>query len=282
MVSCNAARRQAAARLPDDDGRATAEPSAPLEIRTPVDPLQAATPHRADGSAAAAVSEISLVSGAWHALPLPEVLRRLSADEHGLSSQEAKQRVTEWFKRLDMWDWRGKKVEELSKGMQQKLQFVLTVIHNPKLIILDEPFTGFDPVNAEVIKQEILRLKEQGSTIILSTHRMESVEELCDDIVLINKSEVVLRGEVEEVRHRYKKNVFEVVYTGNPLSDVVGGQVLETQTLKNGQHRTTLRSEQDSPKQMLHGLIDQREVLAFKELIPSIKDIFIELVGGSI
>ncbi len=200
----------------------------------------------------------------------------------GLSSQEAKQRVTEWFKRLDMWDWRGKKVEELSKGMQQKLQFVLTVIHNPKLIILDEPFTGFDPVNAEVIKQEILRLKEQGSTIILSTHRMESVEELCDDIVLINKSEVVLRGEVEEVRHRYKKNVFEVVYTGNPLSDVVGGQVLETQTLKNGQHRTTLRSEQDSPKQMLHGLIDQREVLAFKELIPSIKDIFIELVGGSI
>lgn len=200
----------------------------------------------------------------------------------GLSSAEAKTRVSEWFKRLEMWDWRGKKVEELSKGMQQKLQFVLTVIHNPKLIILDEPFTGFDPVNAEVIKQEILRLKEQGSTIILSTHRMESVEELCDDIALINKSQVVLSGEVEEVRHRYKKNEYEVVYEGEPLTELAGGRILETQTLKNGHHSSTLSCEADSPKQMLHGLIDQRDIHAFKELIPSIKDIFIEIVGGSI
>ncbi|TNE78625.1 MAG: ABC transporter ATP-binding protein [Bacteroidetes bacterium] len=200
----------------------------------------------------------------------------------GLSTQEAKTRVKDWFQRLDMWSWRGKKVEELSKGMQQKLQFVLTVIHNPKLIILDEPFTGFDPVNAEVIKQEILHLKEQGSTVILSTHRMESVEELCDDIALINKSEVVLSGEVEEVRHRYKKNEFEVIYEGEALEAIEGGTVLHTTTLKNGQHRSMLSSQTESPKQMLHGLIDQREVHAFKELIPSIKDIFIEIVGGSI
>lgn len=200
----------------------------------------------------------------------------------GLSEREAKSKIKEWFQRLDMWEWRHKKVEELSKGMQQKVQFVLTVIHQPELIILDEPFTGFDPLNTEVIKEEILRLRDQGSTIILSTHRMESVEELCDEIALINKSELVLSGETEEVRNRYKKNLFELISPDRDFTLPAGTELKESKELRNGRYQHILSiSEEQNQKAVLHHLIDQVNVLEFRELIPSVKDIFIEIVGGT-
>ena len=131
----------------------------------------------------------------------------------GMSASAAQKALKEWFVRFGIQDWWGKKVEELSKGMAQKLQFITTVVHKPSLMILDEPFSGFDPVNAEIIRKEILRLKEEGATIILSTHNMESVEELCDNIALINKSRLVITGGVDEIRRKYGNNNVEIEYT---------------------------------------------------------------------
>ena len=133
----------------------------------------------------------------------------------GLSKDEAMKRLRYWFKKLDIVDWWGKKVEELSKGMQQKVQFVTTVLHEPRLIIFDEPFTGFDPVNANIIKNEILFLRERGATIIFSTHNMESVEELCDNITLINKSKTILEGNVYDIRKQWAANEFDIVMEGD-------------------------------------------------------------------
>ena len=127
----------------------------------------------------------------------------------GLSRQEAKKRLTDWFERFEIMPWWNKKLEELSKGMQQKVQFVITVLHRPRLLIFDEPFSGFDPVNAELLKREILKLKDEGHTIIFSTHNMASVEEICDHIALINHSKVVLQGAVTDIRSRYKSNQYE-------------------------------------------------------------------------
>ena len=139
----------------------------------------------------------------------------------GMSAQEAATELKKWFVRFGIESWWNKKVEELSKGMAQKIQFITTVVHKPSLLILDEPFSGFDPVNAQVIREEILRLKDEGATIILSTHNMESVEELCDNIALINKSHVVISGGVDEIRRKYGNNNVEVVYTepGTLVSD---------------------------------------------------------------
>ncbi|MBP5336056.1 MAG: ATP-binding cassette domain-containing protein [Bacteroidales bacterium] len=180
----------------------------------------------------------------------------------GMSAAEARQALKEWFVRFGIQSWWDKKVEELSKGMAQKLQFITTVVHKPSLMILDEPFSGFDPVNAEVIRQEILRLKEEGATIILSTHNMESVEELCDSIALINKSRLVITGGVEEIRRKYGNNNVELVWTD-----------------ADGRHTEVLPRETDGASTLRSYLEkDGVQINSYKELMPRMNDIFIKLV----
>ena len=199
----------------------------------------------------------------------------------GMSSREASKELKKWFVKFGIESWWNKKVEELSKGMAQKIQFITTVVHKPSLLILDEPFSGFDPVNAQVIREEILRLKEEGATIILSTHNMESVEELCDNIALINKSHVVISGGVDEIRHKYGNNNVELIYTDNTLVQSEAGvfKVLSDRD-DSGRHTAVLSLEDgvgsnDALKAVLaQGLT----VNSFKELVPRMNDIFIKLV----
>ena len=179
----------------------------------------------------------------------------------GMSSSQAQQALKEWFVRFGIEGWWDKKVEELSKGMAQKLQFITTVVHKPKLMILDEPFSGFDPVNAEIIRKEILRLKEEGATIILSTHNMESVEELCDSIALINKSKLVITGDVNEIRREYGNNNVELVYTD-----------------ADGRHEVVLPRETDGTSTLESYLAKGVTINSYKELMPRMNDIFIKLV----
>ena len=181
----------------------------------------------------------------------------------GMSAREAQAALKEWFIRFDIKDWWNKKVEELSKGMAQKLQFITTVVHRPSLMILDEPFSGFDPVNADLIRKEILRLKEEGATIILSTHNMESVEELCDEIALINKSHLVLTGGVADIRRKYGNNNVEVEYTD-----------------ADGRHTEVLSvPEGGTANEVLMDLIGKGLTInSFRELMPRMNDIFIKLV----
>ncbi len=202
----------------------------------------------------------------------------------GLSRQEAKKRLTDWFERFDIMPWWNKKLEELSKGMQQKVQFVITVLHRPPLLIFDEPFSGFDPVNAELLKREILKLKEEGHTIIFSTHNMASVEEICDHIALINHSKVVLQGAVSDVRSRYKSNQYELtVQSGSTLPEsdafeVVSLQAVDTRTVSYKLRKLTSISNSE----MLSLIGAQAEILQFSECIPSMNDIFIRTVEGKI
>lgn len=201
----------------------------------------------------------------------------------GLSKKEALERIKVWFKKFEMQPWWKKNVMDLSKGMQQKVQFVATVLHQPKLIILDEPFSGFDPVNANLIKDEILKLREQGSTIIFSTHRMESVEELCDHIALINKSQKVLEGKTKEVKDTYKTNTYLVDYEGQLNGDLSEYfAIKDTKDLGDNLKRTViqLNAESASANDLLEQLITQVSVQSFQERIPSINDIFIKLVSG--
>ena len=181
----------------------------------------------------------------------------------GMSASAAQKALKEWFIRFGIQDWWGKKVEELSKGMAQKLQFITTVVHKPSLMILDEPFSGFDPVNADLIRKEILRLKEEGATIILSTHNMESVEELCDNIALINKSKLVLTGGVDHIRREYGNNNIEIEYTD-----------------ADGRH-TEVISREKAGNEVLQSFIDKGATInSYKELMPRMNDIFIKLVTG--
>ena len=202
----------------------------------------------------------------------------------GLSRQEAKKRLTDWFERFDIMPWWNKKLEELSKGMQQKVQFVITVLHRPPLLIFDEPFSGFDPVNAELLKREILKLKEEGHTIIFSTHNMASVEEICDHIALINHSKVVLQGAVKDIRSQYKSNLYELtVQSAQPLPEsdafeVVGRQVLDAQTVSYKLRKLTSISNSE----MLSQIGAQAEITRFSECIPSMNDIFIRTVEGKV
>lgn len=202
----------------------------------------------------------------------------------GMSQREAQRELKMWFERFGIQDWWKKKVEELSKGMAQKVQFITTVVHKPQLMILDEPFSGFDPVNAELIRQEILRLKDEGSTIILSTHNMESVEELCDNIALINKSKLVITGGVDEIRHKYGNNNIELVYTGE-TSLASDGSVFAILSDDNnaGRHTAVLSlAEGVSTNDALAAVLAQNiNVNSFKELIPRMNDIFIKLVTES-
>ena len=199
----------------------------------------------------------------------------------GMSAAEARKTLKEWFVRFGIQDWWKKKVEELSKGMAQKVQFITTVVHRPSLMILDEPFSGFDPVNAELIRKEILRLKDEGATIILSTHNMESVEELCDNIALINKSHLVITGGVNEIRHKYGNNNIELVYTGeDKVRDAEGIFKVLSDEDNAGRHTAVLTlGENVSSNDALSALLGQDIVVnSFKELIPRMNDIFIKLV----
>ncbi len=199
----------------------------------------------------------------------------------GMSAAEARKALKEWFVRFGIQDWWKKKVEELSKGMAQKVQFITTVVHKPSLMILDEPFSGFDPVNAELIRKEILRLKDEGATIILSTHNMESVEELCDNIALINKSHLVITGGVNEIRHKYGNNNIELVYTGeDKVKDAEGIFKVLSDEDNAGRHTAVLTlGENVSSNDALSVLLGQDIIVnSFKELIPRMNDIFIKLV----
>ena len=181
----------------------------------------------------------------------------------GMTAQDARAQLKEWFVRFGIQDWWDKKVEELSKGMAQKLQFITTVVHRPKLLILDEPFSGFDPVNAEIIRKEILRLRDGGATIVLSTHNMESVEELCDEIALVNKSHLVITGGVNDIRRQYGNNNVELVYTD-----------------EDGRHTEVLPRETDGNSTLETFLAKGVSINAYRELMPRMNDIFIKLVKG--
>ena len=199
----------------------------------------------------------------------------------GMSSREAAKELKKWFVRFGIESWWNKKVEELSKGMAQKVQFITTVVHKPSLLILDEPFSGFDPVNAQIIREEILRLKDEGATIILSTHNMESVEELCDNIALINKSHVVISGGVEEIRRKYGNNNVELVYTGQEaLQSVDGLYKVLSDSDESGRHTAVLCIEEgsDSNRVLSEVISKGVSVNSFKELVPRMNDIFIKLV----
>ena len=199
----------------------------------------------------------------------------------GMSAAEAASELKKWFVRFGIETWWNKKVEELSKGMAQKVQFITTVVHKPSLLILDEPFSGFDPVNAQVIREEILRLKDEGATIILSTHNMESVEELCDNIALINKSQLVIAGGVDEIRRKYGNNNVELVYTGHSVIKSVSGvfDVLSDEQ-QGDRHICVLSLEEGSDaNSALRNVLEQNlTVNSFKELVPRMNDIFIKLV----
>ncbi|MBE6204469.1 MAG: ABC transporter ATP-binding protein [Rikenellaceae bacterium] len=205
----------------------------------------------------------------------------------GLSRREAIVRLKEWFVRLGIESWWNRKVEDLSKGMAQKVQFITTVLHEPKLLIFDEPFSGFDPINANILKQEILRLRDQGATVIFSTHNMSSVEEICDHITLINKSRNILSGSVDEVRMRFGENVFEVMYGGevstfesamSPLADMLS----TTEVADTPYHCTRLKLKSPSVRESIAVANEAVELRSFREVIPSMNDIFIRAVEGSL
>lgn len=196
----------------------------------------------------------------------------------GLESINAKRKVKNWLDKLEIGGWRDKKIEDLSKGMAQKVQFISTIIHEPRLLILDEPFSGFDPVNAEIIKNEILELKSNGTTVILSTHRMESVELLCDHVAMINKSQKILDGTIREVKNRFRLQDFSISLTN--LSRDVPGTWKQLHS-EDGIYNFSLPLEGRSPNQLLKELMDYGQVLAFKELIPSMEEIFIHQVKAT-
>jgi ABC-2 type transport system ATP-binding protein len=203
----------------------------------------------------------------------------------GLSKKEAKVQLDYWFEKLDIKGWWNKKIEELSKGMAQKIQFVVCVLHQPKLLIFDEPFSGFDPVNANIIKDEILGLKEKGTTIIFSTHRMESVEELCDHIALIHKSNKLIEGKLEEVKRQYRSNSFEVgILTDNVeglMYDLTQKFTVGSANFKslNQELKLEIQLGTGTPNELLQVLTQRGQVTHFVEKIPSVNDIFIKTVA---
>ncbi|MDU1905683.1 MAG: ABC transporter ATP-binding protein [Dysgonomonas sp.] len=201
------------------------------------------------------------------------------AELKGLSKKEAQEKISWWFEKFGITSWKDKKIEELSKGMQQKVQFITTVVHDPNLLILDEPFSGFDPVNAELLKNEILELKEKGKTIILSTHNMESVEALCDEITLINKSQAVLQGNVNKIREDYKSNIFNITVAGNEFilhSDIFS---VDTKETANNMTKLRIKKEANVTNSLLLKLIaSEYEIVSFEEELPSMNQIFIQTV----
>lgn len=203
----------------------------------------------------------------------------------GLSASEAKKELKYWFEKFEIQGWWNKKIEELSKGMAQKVQFIVTVVHKPKLLIFDEPFTGFDPINTNLIKDEIRQLNNEGATIIFSTHRMESVEELCDHIALINKSEKILEGKLSEIRNAYRSNTFRVGFredVSDLLQSLPPDIKLINAVLQDGLTEATfILSENLQPNNLLKLLVDKHQIYHFEEVIPSVNDIFIQKVQAA-
>lgn len=199
----------------------------------------------------------------------------------GLSYTVARERLIRWFEKFDIMPWWNKKLEELSKGMQQKIQFIITVIHEPALLIFDEPFSGFDPINAELLKQEILELKAAGHTIIFSTHNMASVEEICDEIALINRSEVILSGNVSEVRNRFKGNNFKLEVKAG-YGTLPSSCTVLSETEHNGIVELRIHKDEGiSNSGLLTAIAPTCEILSFTEEIPSMNEIFINVVSAS-
>lgn len=223
---------------------------------------------------------------------LPEergLYRKMKVGEHaiylarlkGLSSSEAKRRLESWFEKFGIMPWWDKRVEELSKGMQQKVQFVCTVLHEPELLIFDEPFSGFDPVNAELLKSEIIALRERGSTLIFSTHNMQSVEELCDDIALINQSHLVLSGSVTEVRARYRLPYYRMTLAGEWFIDDFGALPIEEHRIEHNQTYLRLKIDDEQGLRDLLGLIPMEyPIVRLEHEEPTMNEIFIKTVSG--
>lgn len=204
----------------------------------------------------------------------------------GVKKDDAKKALKHWFEKFEIQEWWNKNVEDLSKGMQQKIQFITTVLHKPELLILDEPFSGFDPINTELIKSEIMQLKDEGATVIFSTHNMASVEEICDDIALINKSKKILDGDIQDIKNSYKKGVFQIKFKGNWINFSnalwTGFELLEKEE-KHGELIATIKSAgKANSKDLIHTVNDNVEITQFTELVPSMNEIFIETVkkGG--
>ncbi|MDR1847857.1 MAG: ATP-binding cassette domain-containing protein [Bacteroidales bacterium] len=202
------------------------------------------------------------------------------AELKGLSPRVAEKRLRQWFEKFDIANWWDRKVEELSKGMQQKIQFITTVLHEPQLLIFDEPFSGFDPINVELLKTEILNLKAKGATIIFSTHNMASVEEICDTIALINKSKKVLDGAVKEIKQRFKNNEYEIVVpVGNNIESLMvdGCEVISKED--NGEMETAvLTIERGRNAALLSNILLKTDIISYKEVLPSMNDIFIKTI----
>jgi len=195
----------------------------------------------------------------------------------GMLYDEALEKLKFWFEKLDILSWWNKKVEELSKGMAQKIQFVVTVIHEPKLLIFDEPFSGFDPINAAIIRKEILELSEKGTTIIFSTHRMESVEEICDHIALINKAQTILEGPIEEIKKQFANNSYEVITTDNVLMENDYFSIISQKET----NYSLLLKEGKTQQEALQSIIQQTEIISFRKEIPSMEEIFIKAINNA-
>ncbi len=197
----------------------------------------------------------------------------------GLSKAEATERIIYWFKKLEMESWWNKKVEDLSKGMSQKLQFVITVLHEPKLIILDEPFSGLDPLNANLIKDEIHGLAKNGATIIFSTHRMEQVEEICDHIVLVNLGKKILDGTVTDIKQLYKENIFSI--ETNQLEQINDNALFTVVRKENNKVFVKINEGYNSNQVLTHLINNNHPIVAYNELLPSLNEIFIKLVEST-
>ena len=195
----------------------------------------------------------------------------------GMSYEQALEKLKFWFEKLDILSWWNKKVEELSKGMAQKIQFVVTVIHEPKLLIFDEPFSGFDPINAAIIRKEILELSEKGTTIIFSTHRMESVEEICDHIALINKAQTILEGPIEEIKKQFANNSYEVITTDKVLNENDYFSIISQKET----NYSLLLKEGKTQQEALQSIIQQTEIISFRKEIPSMEEIFIKAINNA-
>jgi ABC-2 type transport system ATP-binding protein len=195
----------------------------------------------------------------------------------GMSYEQALEKLKFWFEKLDILSWWNKKVEELSKGMAQKIQFVVTVIHDPKLLIFDEPFSGFDPINAAIIRKEILELSQKGTTIIFSTHRMESVEEICDHIALINKAQTILEGPIEEIKKQFANNSYEVITTDKVLNENNYFSIIS----QKENNYSLLLKEGKTQQEALQSIIQQTEIISFRKEIPSMEEIFIKAINNA-
>lgn len=222
--------------------------------------------------------------GLYKKMPVGEQALYL-AQLKGLKKNEAKKRLLYWFEKFEMQTWWNKKIEELSKGMQQKVQFIVTVLHEPSLLILDEPFSGFDPINAQLIRNEILELRKKGSTVIFSTHNMGSVEELCDHIALINRSKKILDGSVKDIRKIHRSNTFKITFKGHMLGFTnalwTGAELVDKGKEEEDVHWALIKiAPNTKTSQLLQALLPVCEIVSFNEVIPSMNDIFISNVNS--